>query len=803
MLSGYRVVELTDERGVLAGRILADMGAEVIKVEPPGGDPWRQRGPFLGGNEDGQAGLPWLVANAGKRSVVADLEEESGRENVKRLLEAADVLLESHGPATMSGWGLGWEGLRTSFPRLVYCSITPFGREGPYAGYRAHDLTVVAMGGNLAMTGDPDRAPVRCTMPTSYYHAAPEAALGVTMALAARERSGQGALVDLSMQECQVSTLMTGAGQYGRGRKGPRRAGARIGRTREIWRAKDGWISFGLRGGQARVPNLVRTAELMAEAGLCPQWLAGYDWESFNHNTLSDEEIARFEDAFAAFFATRTMGELYGSALEHRILLAPCNDAREVLGHPQLRSRELFERIEYPELGTSVEQPAFFARVASRGIRVRGPAPRVGEMEIMGSDAIKTGSGKITDKMGPDPIYQGLKILEFGSGAAGPLATRYFAEQGAQVVRIESTKRPDFLRTLHLTDADRFGLDGSPMFILMNPDKQSLTLDLSKPEALELVGRLVVWADVVTENFAPGVMARWGLDAASLRELKPELIVASCSLFGQTGPQRSYPGFGGQGSAIAGFNHMTGYPETEAHGPYGTITDSLAPRFLALTIAAALLRRSRTGEGETIDLSQIETGVYCLSEMVARHSATGEVPARRGDHDENACPHSVYPCRGEDRWIAIACRSDEQWQALARLTGASGWADDKTLATLAGRLASEDEIDRKLSSWTRENDTYELMHALQEVGVEAGVVQDFEDLARDPQLAARRHFETLDHKHLGTMHFERPAFWISGHPGRLERPGPDLGEHNTEMLAGVLGLARDEIERLEREAVVA
>jgi benzylsuccinate CoA-transferase BbsF subunit len=327
-------------------------------------------------------------------------------------------------------------------------------------------------------------------------------------------------------------------------------------------------------------------------------------------------------------------------------------------------------------------------------------------------------------------------------------------------------------------------------------------LDLTKPDGLALVRRLVDWADVVTENFAPGVLARLGLDADELRRARPELVWLSNCLFGQTGPQRHYPGFGGQGAAIAGFNALTGWPDREALGPYATITDSLAPRFGALLVAAALLERRRSGRGAQLDLSQIEAGVYCLSEAVVRASA-GDVPTRLGNRDPNAAPHGIYPCAGEERWIAIAVLSDSEWRALARAMGDPPWAADARLATLAGRLAHEDELDADVADWTRGCEAYALMERLQAAGVRAGVVQTFEDLLRDPQLAARGHFRRLRHVHLGELDFEHSGLRLAGHPPRLESPGPNLGEHDAEVLGGILGLGSAEIERLVRDGVVA
>jgi benzylsuccinate CoA-transferase BbsF subunit len=402
----------------------------------------------------------------------------------------------------------------------------------------------------------------------------------------------------------------------------------------------------------------------------------------------------------------------------------------------------------------------------------------------------------------PPGSLAGVKILELGAGAAGPVATRYFADHGARVVKVESSKRPDFLRLIHHTGSDPHGLDGAPMYVLMNPNKQSVSIDMSRSEGVELVKRLVDWCDVLSENFSPRAMKRWGLDYQSLRPRKPDLIMVSSCLFGQTGPQRMYPGFGGQGSAISGFNHLTGWPDREAVGPYGTITDSLSPRYVALLIAAALLHRRQTGEGQYVDVSQIETGVYSLSEMMVRYSANGEVMERRGNRCEFAAPHGIYPCRGEDGWIAVAVFSDVEWRALRRAMGNPAFAQDPRFAGTDGRIEHADELDGYLARWTKDFEPYALMEKLRAAGVEAGVVQTADDLGRDPQLAHRGHFQTLDHVHLGPMQFENYGIRLSDSAPHLRTPGPNLGEHNREVLTDCVGLTEDEIRELEREGVL-
>jgi crotonobetainyl-CoA:carnitine CoA-transferase CaiB-like acyl-CoA transferase len=381
MLDGVRVLELCDESGQLAGKILGDLGADVIAVEPPEGNALRHRGPWLGGIPGAERSLPWHALNTSKRSIRLDLATDAGCARLRALAARADVWLDTAPPGARAARGLDPESLRALNPRLVVCAITPFGLDGPYAGYRASDLVVVAMGGNAGLTGDADRAPLRCSMPTAYYHAAPEAALGIVMALYAREDTGRGQIVDVSLHETQLQSELSFPAQYPLRKQMTPRAGPRIGRTREIWRAADGYVSFGLRGGPTRVKNLIATVALMDECGAAPDWLRDYDWQHYNHNVLGDAEIARLEDAFGAFFRTRTMRELYEQALKRRILLAPCNDAREILEHRQLRERDLFVAIDLPELGASLELPDFFAKTEDRAIRIRRRAPQLGEHE--------------------------------------------------------------------------------------------------------------------------------------------------------------------------------------------------------------------------------------------------------------------------------------------------------------------------------------------------------------------------------------------------------------------------------------
>ena len=384
MLQGTRVLDLTDESGFLAGKALADMGADVLKLEPPGGDPAR-RAPYLGEIEDPERSLLWLAMNTSKRGITLDWQTDAGSELFRRIVGQVDVVLETQtprAPDSLEARGIGWQALLPANPKLIWCSITPFGQTGPYSEYLANDLICVAMGGNQQVTGWHDRAPIACTMPTAYYHGGSEAALAVAMALYARITGGGGQHVDVSLHEAQLQTHLSGPAQhaYDPGRAALRkRPGDAMGQSREIWKTADGYVSYGLRGGPSRIPNLIALTDWMRECGELPDWLQEYDWKSYNHNLLDHEGFRPFEEAFGAFFEKRTMRDLYRNAVERRFFLAPCNDAREIAEHIQLRAREFFVDVEYDAFGGTVEHPRSFAHASEGGIAVRHRAPRIGE----------------------------------------------------------------------------------------------------------------------------------------------------------------------------------------------------------------------------------------------------------------------------------------------------------------------------------------------------------------------------------------------------------------------------------------
>jgi benzylsuccinate CoA-transferase BbsF subunit len=575
---------------------------------------------------------------------------------------------------------------------------------------------------------------------------------------------------------------MGAAGRFARLPDRGRRAGANIGRTREIWPCADGFVSFGLRGGKARIPTLQTITRLVSEAGIDAPALTERDWTTYNHNKVADSELRAIEEPIGEYFSTRTMGELYAIACETNLMLAPINSSKEILSNLQLRSRGFFG-----PFGDFAEFPVSFVQVRDRDGVIDKVAPRPNP--VLGTIDGRYGRESSPERSA-EGAWAGTNILEFGAGAAGPIATRYFAEHGATVIKLESRSRPDFLRT-YSTE----GLDASAMFDALNAGKLGITLNLKDPRGVALAKRLVnEWADAVTENFAPKAMKSFGLDYDALSEEKPDLVMLSACLLGQTGPHRNYPGFGGQGAALSGFNFLTGWPDREPVGPFGTITDSLAPRFSAAALAAALLYHRRTGRGVYVDLSQVEAAAWSLSPWLL----DGSVHGRDGNRSRVAAPHGAFPCVGDDRWVAIAVWDDDEWARLAEAIG----LDDPKLATVAGRLERVDEVEAAVAAWTSTRDAAAVAEQLQGLGIEAVPVADFGDVFDDPQLAARDHFIELTHPKMGPGAYEHNGFRLSGSPAGYQRPSPVLGQHTDEVLAEILGLSAAERQTLAADGVL-
>ena len=399
---------------------------------------------------------------------------------------------------------------------------------------------------------------------------------------------------------------------------------------------------------------------------------------------------------------------------------------------------------------------------------------------------------------------EGIKVLDFCWVAVGPMTTRYLAEYGATVIRVESGKRPETLRRAAPFKDGISGINRSGYFASYNPNKYGITIDMGHARAKELVLRLVSWANLVTENFTPGTMERWGLGYEDLQAINPAIVMYSTSMLGRGGPMERQPGFGPVLSSLAGLTHITGWPDRDPVNPYGAYTDFIGPRFAVASILAALDYKRRTGKGLHLDMSQLETSLHFTAPFILDCSVNGREQGRRGNSDPGAVPHGAYPCRGEDRWIAIACQTDQEWEAFLELINPVDWDDDRRhqASTLVGRKTVEEDLDKMIAEWTGDKDPQELMRTLQNAGVPAGVVNDCRDLFEDPQLTQREHFKFLDHAEIGPYPSDQSEFDLSKTPGSLDTPAPLLGEHTEYALKELVGLSEDEYRSFEDDGVL-
>jgi len=402
---------------------------------------------------------------------------------------------------------------------------------------------------------------------------------------------------------------------------------------------------------------------------------------------------------------------------------------------------------------------------------------------------------------------EGVRVADFSWVVAGPLTGRWLADYGADIIKVESMARVDGLRQGPPYQGGAWGINKSAYYAAANNGKRCILMDLNKPAGIEAARRLIRWADVVIENFTPGQMAKWGLDYPSLREIKPEIIMISLSIQGQTGPHRMLPGLGPMLTGLAGFGHLTGWPDGPPSGASVVYTDATSPQFASLALVAALDYRARTGKGQYIDLSQLETSVWLLGAAILDWTLNGRNQGREGNRLMGgdlpiAAPHGAYPCQGTDRWCAIAVFNDEQWRWFCRVIGGPPWTRETRFATHEARCRNSEALDELAGQWTGQLPAEEVMRRMQAAGVPAGVVHDQRGLYEDPQLNFRGHYGKIRHAEMGEYHTEMLAPRLAETPARIRRPAPLIGEHSEEVYKQVLGYSDAEYDMLLAGGVV-
>lgn len=658
-------------------------------------------------------------------------------------LRAADFLLDGVGLHGLAASGWQHEEIAQLCPALVHVSVSPFGSLPAGQALLGSELVASAMGGTLRLTGEPDRPPVKEALDACTFHADMVAAAGAMAAHFERRRSGCGQHVDVSIQEVAFNRNVSSILGWQFDRRKLSRVGAALnyGRAtvRCIWPLADGWCFHSLMTGRFGATANQALSDWMDETGM-ENPLRDVDWLSYNRSTLDPALRQRWEMAIEAFFRTRSKQEIATEGRRRGINACVVAEPADVLQDPHLQARDFWA-------------DANGLRVPRRFVALRAGAPQ--------TRSIAAGAR-------PGPL-SGVRVLDFSWALVGSITTKTLGDLGAEVIKVESRTRPCLSRIdVQVSASSAKSFDDKPWFAHLNSSKRSLSLDMKRPESREVLLPLVEWADVVVENFSPGTMAKLGLDYDALRAIKPGIVMVSGSVFGQSGPLASEWGVDGTGGALSSRTFLTGWPDrgpiVPGAVPYG---DVIVPFVMAASAAAALAQ----GQGVHIDASMYE---ICVQQMQAAIRATqsGDAPQRSGNADPAFFRQELWRCAGTDRFVAASVQDAAAWERLCRLAG------------------GED-----IAAWTCHLDEREVMQALQDLGIAAGVVQDIEDLIeKDALLQARGALVQLDHPVLGAFGHVRTPLQFSRTACTPFR-APGMGEHNGEV-AALAGIASERFAEL-------
>jgi crotonobetainyl-CoA:carnitine CoA-transferase CaiB-like acyl-CoA transferase len=860
------VLELGGEQADYAGLLCAGLGASVVKVEPPDGSPSRRVGPFYSGpsGTPGSAeSLYFWGYNRGKRSVVLDLADPGDRARLDGLLAEADVLID----ATPVGAG---DVDPAKYPALVHARLTPFGEDGPWAGFATSDLVSLALGGVVMNCGyDPDPAleydlpPIAPQAWHSFHIAGEQLVIGIVSALLYRLRTGLGQQVSVAIHEAVaknteidlMSWVMLRQPVY---RQTCRHALSTV-TNPSISYTKDGrWnlsMHVGERDRRYLQPFMERygLADGMTEVTGEPvpgvRAVAG----ASSAATAGVEYVQRLTRRFTYADLPWQEAQLAG------LLWSPVRKPHENANDEHWLSRGTFADVEHPELEQTFRYPVS-KWISTRGSWAAGRrAPLLGEDDKLlrdgwlpaesparsrtesGSPRSRPASRPASSASWPDDALSddalsdglsalgkpfplaGVRILDFSWFLASAGATRYLAALGADVLKVEWKTHPDSGRGTLVPEGGRDVRAGAdaPLPALKdpsvggqynnkNPGKRGLSLNVADPRGLAIAKALLAKCDVVAEGFSPGVLERWGLGYDEQRKIRPDVIYVKQSGMGTFGTYGRFRAVGPIAAALSGMSEMSGLPSPAPPAGWGySFLDWFGAYSMALSILAALYHRDRTGEGQWIDASQTEAGIMLTQVPVLDWSAHGATWARNGNRAayQEIAPQGIYRCAGEDRWIALTCATEAQWQALAAAAGHGEWLADPRFATVTARMAHHDDLDAALSSWTRGSEPYKLMLKLQAAGVPAGVCQTAGDRCdNDPQLRHLGWLTELTGTRIGRWPLAEVPVRMSRTPpylgGRPDRAAPLYGEDNTAILTGLLGLSEAEVAELTEQGVL-
>ncbi len=841
-LSGLTVVELaTGISGPYAGKLLADYGAEVIKVEPPDGDWSRREGARSGERPEPETSPLFLHLNANKRSVVADLASADGQSLAASLIDRADAVIESYRPGELAELGIDLVEARRSRPELVVTSVTPFGQDGPYANLPGAEIVAYALGGPMLATGDPEREPIKMAGNVVQYQCGSVAALSTLAALTRAEASGAGSHVDVSNFETQAASIDRRAtlavGYQYDGVNGYRVGGGRIGAIPAgIYPADDGYCQI------VFAPNwMPRVADMLGDEELIER-LASPDW-------LDDDDVPDLLNA-AIFGWTmqRSKQQTMEHAQELRLAITPINSTTDVLADPHFSERDFWQRWDHPVAGR-YDGPGPPFRLGDDGWQARRRAPLLGEhtAEVVAELAAAAAAGTAdagdgardvrgtTDAGGgarssagpsrsPDRLpLEGVRVVDLTVVWAGPLCTTLLSDLGAEVIRLDN---PNLFPTATRGAVPRpqpgresdFGQfwgrfpdstggerpwNRVAAFVSHSRNKLGATLDMRTELGRETFLDLIDSADILVENNSVRVLPGLDLDWDVLHARNPRLIALRMPSLGLTGPYADYIGFGAHMEALCGFSSLRGYPDLDPTSLDSTyFMDPASGVTGAYAALCALRRRETTGRGELVEFAQAENLMNYIGEYLIDASLTGEPHECHGNRHPHRAPQGAYPCLGDDSWMVVSVADDEQWRSLVSAIGSPSWATDSALATEAGRRANHDEIDRRFAEWSSKHSATEAVEVCRAAGLAAAPALDETGLFADPHLAARRWFRANQCDDVPEILFPGHQWRWDGPPMRWD-PLNMMGRDNELVYRQLLGKGDEEMAALAAESHLA
>ncbi len=796
MLDDVRILDLTDEPLALGARMLADLGADIVRVEDARGDHLRLRAPAIDGDAPRvERGWAHLLYNAGKRSLAVDFDDPQSWTRVASLLPHFDALLAPLEPrGALADWlAHGRDG---DWPAQIPVVDAVF-RRG--VSEPMTDLTAMAAGGHVVLNGHPEDPPVWPGGNLAHKQgsiAMAEAAMALIMQ---RRRGGDVGRITVSLQESVAfTTLQTASGNFWTWHQTSPDRHIPIGGA-STFQAGDGhWLSFTI-----HPPHWPRFVKWVDEV-LGADELLEERWDDEFYREAHADEIRPW---IVRLCQALTVTELHDRGQELGLLVLPINTVEEVAADPHLHARGYFQSVEHSQLGKSLTLPR-------SPIRTRGEQPQARRAPALGEhtddvlrDFSASGSaasrpayaasthGSLNGTPPPRRPLDGVRVLDFTWAIAGSLGTRLLADLGAEVIKIESESRIDPIRYRGVQPPDHFSINTNGTFNDCASGKKSVTLNLKTEEGIEAVRALAERADLVTSNYTPYRLDRWGIGYDDLRQIKPDIIVCNVAVMGIEGPRAEWRSYGNGIVAMCGLSHRSGFPGRAPIG-LGTLhTDFTVPYYLAASAMAALDHRERTGEGRYLEIAQYETAVQLLdTELIEALNGAGERP-RIGNRSPWMSPHGVFPAAGDDRWLALACRDDADWRALCRVIGRADLAAREELDSLSGRQLHEDEIEAAISEWSRGQDEWTSYRLLINAGVPASPVERLEDFFVGQDPAMRDHFNPVVSPEGPTFQIQRePILWDGERLPAVR--APIWGEHNDEILRDLLGYSESDMSRL-------